>query len=125
MSCEKTYIPYKGPALPGADEEIVLFSSTTAWGPRAAQHYRAFWVDVAVQTDENADNEVQLQKSIDGGSTWIDVGSAGTVGDGHTLLEFFVSPYQDWRLVYTNGTTPQTLFGVDLVIDHTSRSSSS
>jgi len=124
VSCDKTRITYSGPELPGAAEEIVLFSSTVAFGSRAATHYGCFWFDVSLQTDENADNEMQLQKSIDGGATWVDVDSAVTAGDGHTLAEFFVSPYADWRVVYTNGTTPQTLFGVDMVIDHTSRASS-
>jgi hypothetical protein len=123
VTCDKTYIKYSGSALPGNAEAIVLFSSTTAWGRRAAQQYRAFWVDVAIQTDEAAGTQtVALQKSIDGGTTWITVGTPTAVGDGHTLEEFFVSPYQDFRILYTNGTTPQTLFGVDLVIDHTSRS---
>lgn len=122
MTCDKTYIPYKGSALPGNAESVVLFSSVTAWGRNAAPHYRAFWVDVAIQTDEAAGTQtVRLEKSIDGGTTWITVGTPTNVIDGHTLEEFFVSPYRDWRIVYLNGTTPQTLFGVDLVIDHTSR----
>jgi len=123
---EKTYVPYKGSALPGNAESIVLFSSTVAFGARAAQHYRCFWVDVEIQTDEAAGTQtVVLQKSNDGGSNWIDVGSADNVGDGRTLVSYFVSPYQDWRVVYLNGSTPQTLFAVDLVIDHTSRSNPS
>lgn len=123
MTCDKTYIPYKGSALPGNAESVVLFSSTTAWGSRAAQQYRAFWVDVAIQTDQAAGTQtVALQKSVDGGTNWITVGTPTAVASGHTLEEFFVSPYQDWRILYLNGTTPQTAFAVDLVIDHTSRS---
>ena len=120
---DKTYVPYKGPALPGNAEAIVLFSSTVAFGARAAPHYRCYWVDVAIQTDEAAGTQtVALQKSNDGGTTWITVGTPTDVGDGHTLASFFVAPYQDFRILYTNGTTPQTLFGVDLSIDHNSRS---
>lgn len=125
MTCptEKTYVPYKGTALPGNAESIVLFSSTVAFGPRAAPHYRCYWVDVAITTDEAAGTQtVRLEKSNDGGTTWITVGTPTAVGDGNTAEEFFVSPYQDFRIVYLNGTTPQTLFAVDLVIDHTSRS---
>ena len=122
---EKTYVPYKGSALPGNAESIVLFSSTVAFGPRAAQHYRCFWVDVAFTTDEAAGTQtVTLERSNDGGTTWIAVAAGTAVGDGQTLAEFFVSPYQDFRIVYLNGSTPQTLFAVDLVIDHTSRSDS-
>lgn len=124
MDPNKTYVPYKGPALPGNAEEIVLFSSTVAFGARAAPHYRCFWVDVAIQTDEAAGTQtVRLEKSNDGGVTWVTVGTPTAVVDGHTSEEFFVSPYQDFRIVYLNGTTPQTaIFAVDLVIDHTSRS---
>lgn len=124
MTCptEKTYVPYKGIALPGAAAEIVLFNSTVAFGARAAPHYRCFWVDVAIQTDEAAGSQtVALQKSNDGGANWITIGTPTAVGDGHTRVEFFVAPYQDFRILYLNGTTPQTLFAVDLVIDHTSR----
>lgn len=121
---DKTYVPYKGPALPGNAESVVLFSSTVAFGARAAPHYRCFWVDVAIQTDEAAGTQtVALQKSNDGGTNWITVGTPTAVGDGHTLASFFVAPYQDFRILYLNGTTPQTLFGVDLSIDHSSRAS--
>lgn len=124
MTCptEKTYVPYKGSALPDNAEEIVLFSSTVAFGARAAQHYRCYWVDVAITTDEAAGTQtVRLEKSNDGGTNWITVGTPDAVGDGNTSVAYFVSPYQDFRIVYLNGTTPQTLFAVDLVIDHTSR----
>ena len=124
MTCptEKTYVPYKGSALPGNAESIVLFSSTVAFGARAAPHYRCFWADVAITTDEAAGTQtVALQKSNDGGVTWITVGTPTTVIDGNTNVSFFVSAYQDFRILYLNGSTPQTLFAVDLVIDHTSR----
>jgi hypothetical protein len=123
---EKTYVPYQGSVLPDNAESIVLFSSTVAFGPKAAQHYRCFWVDVALTTDQAAGTQtVRLEKSNDGGANWIAVGTATAVGDGNTSEEFFVSPYQDFRIVYLNGTTPQTLFAVDLVIDHTSRADAS
>lgn len=118
---DKTRVTYSGSALPGNAEAITLFSSTTAFGKRAATHYRCFWFDVALQTDANADNSLQLQKSADGGVTWVNAGAAVTIGTGHTLTKLFVSPYADWRVVYTNGATPQTTFAVDMVIDHTSR----
>jgi hypothetical protein len=121
---DKTYVPYKGSALPGNAESIVLFNSAVAFGPRAAPHYRCFWVDVAIQTDEAAGTQtVALQKSADGGTTWVTVGTPTAVIDGGTVVSFFVAPYQDFRILYVNGTTPQTLFAVDLVIDHSSRAS--
>lgn len=124
---DKTRIPYTGSALPGNAEVITLFSSTAAFGPRAATHYRCFWFDVGLQVDQNAANSLQLQKSADGGTTWTNAGTATTINSGtaggHSVTSFFVSPYADWRVVYTNGATPQTTFQVDMVIDHTSRGS--
>lgn len=123
MFC-KTYVPYKGTALPGNAEQIVLFSSTAAFGSKAAQHYKCYFVDVEITTNQAAGTqEVSLQKSNDGGSNWILVGSATAVVNGNTAKSFFVAPYQDFRILYLNGTTPQTLFAVDLVIDHESRGS--
>lgn len=123
MSC-KTYVPYKGSALPGNAEEIVLFSSTVAFGSKCAPHYNCHFVDVEITTDEAAGTQqVSLEKSNDGGTNWILVGTATAVGDGNTAKSFLVAAYQDFRIVYLNGSTPQTLFAADLVIDHESRGS--
>lgn len=119
---DKTYVPYKGSALPGNAESIVLFSSTVAFGARAAPHYRVYWVDVAITTDQAAGTQtIAVQKSNDGGANWITVGAPTAVGSGNTNASFNVSPYQDFRILYINGTTPQTAFAVDLDLDHTSR----
>lgn len=119
---DKTYVPYKGAALPGNAESVILFNSTVAFGPRAAPHYRVFWVDVAITTNQAAGTQtVAVQKSNDGGTTWITVGTPTAVISGNTNVSFNVAPYQDFRILYLNGSTPQTLFAVDLVLDHTSR----
>lgn len=119
---DKTRITYSGSALPDNAESVVLFSSTAAFGKRAATHYRCFWFDVALQTDAAAGTQtLQLQKSADGGVTWTNAEAATAITTGHKLVKFFVSPYADWRVVYLNGSTPQTTFAVDMVIDHTSR----
>src|SRR5512139_768080 len=116
---DKTRVTYTGSALPGNAEAIVLFSSTTAFGPRAAPHYRCFWFDVELQTDQAAGTQtLALQKSADGGTTWVTVGTATPITSGQTQVSFFVSPYADFRVVYTNGTTPQTTFAVDMAIQH-------
>ncbi len=131
MTCptEKTRVTYTGSALPGNAEVITLFSSTVAFGARSATHYRCFWFDVALLLDQNAANTLQLQKSADGGVTWVNAAPAVTINSGTTggnsVTTFFVSPYADWRVVYTNGATPQTTFQVDMVIDHTSRANPS
>lgn len=114
---EKTKVPYRGPALPGNAEVIVLFSTTVAFGPRCAVHYRMTFIDIATQTDQGS-NTLQLQKSADGGVTWVAAGASSAVGTGHVLTQIYVTPYEDWRVLYTNGATPQTTFAVDIVIRH-------
>ncbi|RPJ39344.1 MAG: hypothetical protein EHM35_02630 [Planctomycetaceae bacterium] len=120
MYCHKTYVPYKGPALPGNAEAIVLFSSVTAFGIDAAPHYHINWVDVALRLDQNADNTVKVQKSSDG-TTWVDVDSktVSSVGDSvdPDSISFFVGVFKNFRVVYTNGVTPQTAFAVDLTLN--------
>ncbi len=116
---DKTRVTYTGSALPGNAESIVLFSSVTAFGSRAAPHYRCFWFDVELQTDQAAGTQtLTLQKSADGGTTWVTVGTATTIPSGQTQTSFYVAPYADFRIVYLNGSTPQTTFAVDMIIDH-------
>ncbi len=116
---EKTRVTYTGSALPGNAESVVLFSSTTAFGARAAPHYRCFWFDVELQTDAAAGTQtLTLQKSADGGANWVAVGAAIPIPIGQTQQSFYVAPYADFRIVYLNGSTPQTAFAVDMIIDH-------
>ena len=120
---DKTYVPYKGSALPGNAEVVVLFSSVTAWGIGAAPHYQIYWADVSIFCDQNTTNTVELQKSADG-ITWKQVATTpvSNAGDGSTEVAFYVAPHQNFRIVYTNGATPQTTFTVDLVLDSDGRS---
>ena len=123
MSCaDKTYVPYKGTALPGNAEVIVLFSSVTAFGLNAAPHYQIYWVDVSIFVDQGTTNTVELQKSSDG-TTWkqVAVGTVSNAGDGSNEFAFYVAPHQNFRIVYTNQATPQTAFTCDLSLDSDSR----
>ncbi len=117
----KTYVPYKGSALPGNAEAIVLFNTVVAFGLNAAPHYQLYWADLSISADQNTNNTVALQKSVDG-TTWVTVASA-TVTNANASNEssFYVAPHQNWRLLYTNGTTPQTAFSVDLIVDSVDR----
>lgn len=121
MSCHKTYVPYKGTALPGNAEVITLFNSVTAFGIDAAPHYHINWVDIAVLADQNANNTVALQKSADG-TNWVTVetaivDAAGGAGVDPDRISFFVGVYENFRVVYTNGATVQTTFNVDLTLN--------
>lgn len=118
---DKTYIPYTGAALPGNAEVVILFSSTAMFGKKAAVHYGCFWFDVAIQASQGG--SLLLQRSIDGGVNYVNAGTSIVVAAGNSVNSFFVSPYADWRVVFTNGATPQTQFIVEMVIDHQSRGS--
>lgn len=114
---DKTYVPYKGSALPGNAEVITLFNTVTAFGLDAAPHYQLYWADLSISADQNTNNTVVLQKSANG-TTWTTVATA-TITNANASNEaaFYVAPHKNWRLVYTNGTTPQTAFSVDLTLD--------
>jgi hypothetical protein len=128
---KKTRVPFlntqtaNGLGLPGVTESVILFSSPTAFGSRCATHYECYFVDVALTATQAAGTQtVALQKSNDGGTTWITVGTPTNVASGNTNISFHVAPYQDFRILYLNGTTLQTAgFAVDLVLDHESRGS--
>lgn len=122
MTCpSKTYVPYKGPALPGNAEAITLFDSVVAFGLDAAPHYQQYWADLSISADQNTNNTVILQKSADG-TNWVTVASA-TVTNANASNEsaFYVAPHKNFRLVYTNGATPQTAFSCDLALDGSDR----
>ncbi len=117
----KTYVPYKGTALPGNAEAIVLFNTVVAFGLNAAPHYQLYWADLSISADQNTNNSVALQKSVDG-VTWVTVASQTiTNAIPSNEVSFYVAPHQNWRILYTNGATPQTAFSVDLIVDSVDR----
>ncbi len=120
MSCHKTYVPYKGTALPGNAEAVTLFNSVVAFGLDAAPHYHINWVDIAITFDANLNNTVALQKSNDG-TNWttvstLTISTAGDESDPNSI-SFFVGTFENFRVLYTNGVTPQTAFAVDLTLN--------
>lgn len=121
MDGSKSYVPYKGTALPGNAEVVTLFNTVTAFGLDAAPHYQLYWADLSISADQNTTNTVALQKSADG-TTWVTVLSV-TVSNASVSneLSYYVAPHKNWRLIYTNGATPQTAFSVDLVVDGSDR----
>lgn len=113
--------------LPNPAEVVVLFSSTVAFGPGAAPHYRCFYFDASINLDQNTDNSLGLQVSFDKGTTWVANDATATVAisnanaDGRNVRSFYVAPYSDWRIVYTNGAVKQGTFQVQMIIDHSQR----
>lgn len=118
----RTYIPYQGTALPGNAEVIVLFSTVTSFGVNCAPHMGFYWADLSIFLNQGTTNTVELQKS-NNGTTWrqVAVTNVSNAGDGSTEVSFYVAPHKNWRIVYTNQATPQTLFEVDLALDTQSR----
>jgi hypothetical protein len=138
MFTSKTRIPFQSnqtvagalgmPNLPAGGEVVILFNSTVAFGPRSATHYQCHFFDVSIDIDQNTDNTVKLQYSQDGGVTFIDAENTGTTisnadQDSVRAVRFSVDLYQDWRVVWTNGSVNQGVFNVNMGIDHCSRGS--
>lgn len=121
---DKTYIPYQGPSSLTASQALTLFDSSlpSAFGIDGAPHFRCFWVDLVIGLN-NVDNAptAVLERSIDRGVSWTQVDSeVVTISNTH-LIEFFVSPYRNWRIRFLNGIDAQSTFNVEMTIDHNSR----
>ncbi len=132
----KTRTPFKntqtlsGNGLPAGGEVVTLFNSVVAFGPRTlhqvADHY---WFTYSIAPSTNATgNGVTAQYSNDGGVTWNSFYASLTnepVGDSTTYVdEIFIGPYQDVRVLYTNGALAQaSLFAVNMTLDASERTS--
>lgn len=134
MSASKTRIPFQnsqtvsGNGLPGSAEVVTLFNSVTAFGPKALHLMDdIYWFTYSIAPSTNATgNSVTAQYSNDGGTTWLEFYASATnepVGDGTTFTdEIFIGPYQDVRVLYTNGSGAQaSLFAVNMTLDANER----
>jgi hypothetical protein len=130
----KTRIPFQnsqtvnGLGLPGPAEQVVLFNSVTAFGPKALHLVDTiYWYTYSIAPSTNATgNSVTAQYSNDGGTTWHEFYASDTnepVGDSTTFTdEIFIGPYQDVRVKFNNGASAQaTLFVVNQTLDASER----
>lgn len=125
---EKTYLRYPPQGvthLPASNETVIVFDTATQMGLHAAPHSRCYWLDVSITVSETGaivgQQYLALERRLANGN-YTNVVPLTDIPVGVTRVEYFVSPYQDWRLSFQNGVNPQlTTFDVEMVIDHTSR----
>lgn len=96
---------------PGISESKVLFDSTVAFpGKRMAQGAGLKRIKIDVTHDQDA--SIRLDKSDDRGATWVTAQPAVTAAaasqPANEALD--VSGYDDFRVVWVNGGTAQTVW---------------
>jgi hypothetical protein len=131
----KTRIPFKNSqtadndGLPKVSENVTLFNSVTAMGPRNLQNTAPFyWFTYSIAPSANTTgNSVTAQYSNDGGTTWVEFYASTTsepVGDSTTFTdEIFIGPYADVRVRFNNGAVKQGTFVVNMSLDASERTS--
>lgn len=71
---------------------------------------------VRLQNDQSG--TLKAYKSNDRGVTWVraeaDVAVAAASANSENINDYLVEGYADWRLDWTNGATPQTVFRPDI-----------
>lgn len=127
---ETVRLKYTGSALPGNAEVVSLFDSVVAF-PGA--NYLPMLHMKRLQLDILHDQAGTLKwyktqnrglTSVTGAGSsattiWLQIGSlavaAGAANTSDTF-DFLVEEYQDFKLEWTNGATPQTVFSVDTAL---------
>lgn len=98
-----------GTALPGNAEVVVLCRPASNPGQDCV--HAGFGRYVLEMWNSQA-GTVSAQFSEDSGATWRDIKTAAMALTTTVANEFtcIVAPFRDWRVIWTNGVTPQTVF---------------
>lgn len=117
MSTSK--IPYQG-TTPGADSnDYVLFDTTVSF-PNAPNMFQLSCIKrFILDLGHDEDGTLEEYKSSDGGANWTQVSSEAITASATatTTREYAVEPYDDWRLVWANGGSAQTVWDPDMALD--------
>lgn len=110
---------YIGSALPGNAETVVLFSTVAAFpGKNYCQHngIKRFIVDLK----HDQTGTVKAYRSQDRGTTWNQFYDSGAIAapaaTSSTIRDIAIEPYEDWKVEWVNGATPQTTFLVGMAL---------
>ena len=121
MSAENVRIKYTGSALPGNAETVTIFDTTKLGSSTAGAVPIANFAALAglnrlyVTFINDAAGTLKSYSSENGGTTWTQISStavAASAGNADTPFDYLIEPYQDWKLEWLNGATPQTTFRV-------------
>jgi hypothetical protein len=116
MPVENVRVKYTGSALPGNAEVVSIFDTTAGGGQMGAAFCATAQLHRLYVTIINSQaGTLKSWSSEDRGKNWtqidslaVSAASAGTENPSDWLVE----PYLDWKLEWTNGATPQTVFRV-------------
>jgi hypothetical protein len=120
---------YTGSALPGNAEVVVLYATAPTYtagvsdnlGYNLANFHQCSGVKrvvVALRNDQTG--TLKAYESNNRGVTWTqitaDTAVAAAAANSQNIYDFLVEPYQDWKVTWTNGATPQTAFSPDITL---------
>jgi hypothetical protein len=112
MGMNSPTVKYTGSALPGNAEVVVMFTTTAnGYGANFFASTGTNRFLLALVNDQTG--TLASQKSTDRGVTWTTISSdavSASATNDQNYYDYLVEPYADWRLVWTNGATPQTSF---------------
>ena len=129
MSDEHVRFKYTGSALPGNAETVIILATAPTSGsftgviagPGNIGHFfqtsKIRRVVLALVNDQAG--TLKEYKSMDRGATWLqinpDIAVAASAANSENIYDFWVEPYVDWKLAWTNGAAAQTAFSPDIV----------
>lgn len=114
-----TVCKYIGSALPGNAETVNIFSSVVALnGKRMAQGAGLHRLIVDIKHDQTG--TMKFYVSANRGVTWDQIYDSGVIAapaaTSSTIRDFAFEPYDDFKLDWLNGATPQTTFNVRVAL---------
>ncbi len=114
MSLPLPRITYTGAPLPGAAQVVTLFDTTVAAEMASfASLVGAHRIYGTISHDQSG--TVSIQKSVDRGLNWRNVDSTASAAPS-TVFDYVIEGFRDFRVRWTNGGTPQTIFEPDVVL---------
>lgn len=122
------YFDYRGSALPGNAEVVVIFATapTTSGGAQDGNGYTtANWLQtnnihrIYVNLQNDQSGILKAYQSQNRGVTWVqvvaDISVSASAANSTNDYDFNCEPYKDYKITWTNGATPQTTFRVNVV----------
>lgn len=120
---------YTGSALPGNAEVVVLYATAPTYTSGVSDN-RGFGIAnfhqssgikrVLLALTNDQSGTLKAYQSTDRGVTWVqvvaDTAVAAAAANSENMYDFLVEPYQDWKVTWTNGATPQTTFRVNITL---------
>ena len=115
-------IKYVGAALPGNAAVVSIFNSVTSFPGKNMIQYMGI-KRLLFSVDNDQTGTLKAYKSADRGVTWTrvlaDISVTAASANTETVKDFLIEQYADFKLEWTNGATPQTVFNVSVALEDT------